>query len=79
MPFSVPATLKSMSPRKSSMPWMSVRIRTSSPSLIRPMAAPLTGALRGTPASISAMVLPHTEPIEVEPLELRHSDTTRST
>jgi hypothetical protein len=43
------------------------------------MAAPLTGAFRGTPASIRARVLPHTEPIEVEPLELRHSDTTRST
>ena len=27
MPFSVPATLKSISPKQSSMPWMSVRTR----------------------------------------------------
>ena len=79
MPFSLPATLKSMSPRKSSMPWMSVRMRMSSPSLIRPMAAPLTGALRGTPASISDRVLPQTDPIDVEPLELSTSLTTRTT
>ena len=43
------------------------------------MAAPLTGATRGTPASIKARVLPHTEPMEVEPFELRHSETTRNT
>ena len=79
MPESVPATLKSISPRKSSIPWISVKIRTSSPSLIKPMAAPLTGFFRGTPASISARVEPHTEPMEVEPLEERTSDTTRST
>ncbi len=79
MPLSVPATLKSMSPRKSSMPWMSVRMRTSSPSLIRPMAAPLTGLVIGTPASISERVEPQTEPMEVEPLEDSTSDTTRIT
>ncbi len=44
----VPVTLKSMSPRKSSRPWMSDRTTTSSPSsLIRPMAMPETGALDG--------------------------------
>jgi hypothetical protein len=32
----------------------------------------------GTPASISASVLPQTEAIEVEPLEDKASDTRRS-
>ncbi len=44
MPLAVPATLKSMSPRKSSRPWMSVRTATSSPSLMSPIAIPETGA-----------------------------------
>ena len=43
------------------------------------MAAPLTGALRGTPASISDSVLPQTDPIDVEPLELSTSLTTLTT
>ena len=38
---------------------------------------PATGALMGTPASISARVEPQMEPWEVEPLELNTSDTTR--
>ncbi len=38
---------------------------------------PATGALIGTPASISASVLPHTLPIEVEPLDDSASLTTR--
>ena len=33
----------------------------------------------GTPASIRAMVLPQTEAMEVEPLELSTSDTTLMT
>ncbi len=41
------------------------------------MATPATGALIGTPASISDRVLPHTEPIDVEPFELSTSETTR--
>ena len=56
-----------------------MRIRTSSPSLIKPIAAPLTGLAMGTPASIKARVEPQTEPIEVEPLEERTSETTRNT
>ena len=76
-PFSVPATLKSMSPRKSSMPWMSVSTVTSSPSLMRPMAQPATGAVMGTPASIRDRVEAQTEPIEVEPLDSMASDTRR--
>ncbi len=39
---------------------------------------PATGALIGTPASISASVLPQTDAIEVEPLEEIASDTSRS-
>ena len=38
---------------------------------------PATWALMGTPASISDRVEPHTEPMEVEPLELRTSLTRR--
>ena len=77
MPFSVPHTLKSMSPRKSSMPWMSERMTTSSPSLMRPMAMPETGALMGTPASMRASVEPQVEAMDEEPLDSRTSLTTR--
>ena len=77
IPFSVPATLKSISPRKSSKPWISVRIATLSElvSLMSPIAIPATGALMGTPASIRARVEPQTLPCEVEPLELSTSLT----
>ena len=77
MPFSVPATLKSMSPRWSSVPRMSVRIATFSPSLIRPIATPAHGACIGTPASISASEPPHTDAIDDEPFDSRISETTR--
>ena len=43
------------------------------------MAVPLTGAFKGTPASNNESVLPHTDPIEVEPLELKTSLTTLNT
>ena len=81
MPRSVPATLKSMSPSASCIPGMSLRMaaRSLPSSLIRPMGMPATGALRGTPASSSAMVEPHTLAIEVEPLLLRISVTMRVT
>jgi hypothetical protein len=46
---------------------------------IRPIAAPATGALIGTPASIRARVEPQVEAIEVEPLEVTHSLTSRMT
>ena len=39
---------------------------------------PATGALIGTPASISASEPEHTEAIEVEPLEASTSATRRS-
>ena len=39
---------------------------------------PATGALIGTPASISARVLPQTDAIEVEPLDDSTSETRRS-
>ena len=42
------------------------------------MAIPATGALRGTPAAIIDSVDPHTEAIEVEPLDDRTSETRRS-
>ena len=56
---------------------MSERMTTSSPSLIRPMAMPETGALMGTPASMSARVEPQVEAIEEEPLDSMISETTR--
>ena len=38
---------------------------------------PATGALVGTPASISASEPPHTDAIDDEPFDSRMSDTTR--
>ena len=57
---------------------MSERTTKSSPSLTRPIAIPATDALIGTPASISASDVPHTEAIELEPLDSVISDTTRT-
>ncbi len=56
---------------------MSVRMAKRLPSLIKPIAMPATGALIGTPASISESVEPHTDAIEVEPLDDMTSLTTR--
>ena len=39
------------------------------------MATPATGALMGTPASISDRVDPHTEAIELDPLDAITSET----
>ena len=76
-PCSVPATLKSMSPRWSSSPRMSVSTAKPRSSLIRPMAMPATGRASGTPASISASELPHTVAMEELPLLSVISLTTR--
>ena len=73
----VPATLKSMSPSASSAPRMSVRVTNCPSSAIMPIAIPATGALMGTPASISDSVDPHTLAIDVEPFEASTSDTRR--
>ena len=43
------------------------------------MATPATGATMGTPASINARLVPHTEAIELEPFDSRISETTRIT
>ena len=75
---SVPATLKSMSPRASSAPRMSVRVTKFPSSAIMPIAIPATGALIGTPASISDRVEPQTLAIDVEPFDDITSDTSRS-
>ena len=48
-----------------------------SPSFTRPIAMPATGALTGTPASISASEEPQTEAIDEEPFDSVISDTTR--
>ena len=77
----VPATLKSMSPKASSAPRMSVSVTysvwPSTSSEIRPIAMPATGAFSGTPAFSSDIVDAQTEPIDVEPLEPSASDTCR--
>ena len=39
---------------------------------------PATGALTGTPASIRARLVPHTEAIDEEPLDSVISETTRT-
>ncbi len=77
MPFLVPPTLKSISPKKSSSPWISTMVIQRSPSVMRPQEMPATGSLIGTPASISARVEPQIEPCEVEPLEESTSETRR--
>ncbi len=50
---------------------------TSTSSDTRPIAIPATGAFSGTPALSSDSVDAHTEPIDVEPLELSASETWR--
>ena len=77
MPVVVPATLKSMSPRWSSEPRMSVRMATFLPSLIRPIATPAQAAFIGTPASISDSEPPQTVAIDEEPFDSRTSETMR--
>ena len=79
IPSEVPATLKSMSPRWSSIPAMSVSTTWSSPSLIRPIATPATGLDTGTPAAISAIDEAQTEPIDEDPFDSSVSETTRTT
>ena len=80
IPSRVPVTLKSMSPNASSLPRMSVRTaKRPSGSLMRPIAAPATGALIGTPASMSASVEPHVDAIDVDPFDVTDSDTSRMT
>src|SRR5262245_13723757 len=69
-----------MSPTESSLPRMSVSTTNRpSGSLMRPIAAPATGAEIGTPASMSASVEPQVDAIDVEPLDDMHSDTSRMT
>ncbi len=45
----------------------------------RPIAIPATEALIGTPASISASEVPHTDAIEDEPFDSVISETIRTT
>ena len=45
--------------------------------MTRPIAIPPTGALIGTPASISESVDPQTEPIDDEPFDSSVSETIR--
>src|SRR3546814_18392108 len=56
---------------------MSDSTTKSSPSFTRPIEMPATGALIGTPASISDSQLPQTEAIEEETFDSVISETTR--
>ena len=79
IPSFVPPTLKSISPKKSSIPCMSVSIIYLSGlflSVTSPVEIPATGFLIGTPASIKASVLPHMLACDVEPFEDKTSETT---
>lgn len=51
-------------------------VPSSSVSDINPIAIPATGLINLTPAAISDIVDPHTDPIDVDPPEPIHSDTT---
>ncbi len=77
MPFCVPAILKSMSPKWSSSPMMSVNKVNLSPSFTSPTEMPATGLVIGTPAAISPKVAPQTLAIELEPFDSRMSEITR--
>ena len=55
-----------------------MRVTKAPSSAIMPIAMPATGALIGTPASINDRVEPQTLAIDVEPLELSTSLTSRS-
>ena len=78
MPSRVPETLKSISPKKSSSPRMSVTCVTlPSVEVKRPTEMPAQVFRIGTPASISARQPPHTEAMLDEPLDSVMSLTSR--
>ena len=77
IPLVVPATLKSISPKWSSSPKISVNTAKRLPSLIKPIAIPATCAFKGTPASINDKQPPQTDAMDEEPLDSVISDTTR--
>ncbi len=78
IPSRVPATLKSMWPRWSSSPRMSLSTTNLSSPCTRPIAIPATGFFMGTPALSRLRVVPQTVAIEEEPLDSRISETTRT-
>ena len=77
IPSVVPVTLKSMSPKKSSRPWISVRSTKSSSvsPVTRPQLIPATIFLIGTPAAMSDIHDAQVEAIDVEPFDSKVSDT----
>ena len=79
IPSVVPVTLKSISPKKSSRPWISVsNTKSSSVSPVtRPQEIPATIFLMGTPAAIRDIQEAQVEAMEVEPLDSKVSDTVR--
>ena len=77
----MPATLKSISPKASSAPKISVSatysVLPSTSSEISPIAIPATAALSGTPAFSNDMVEAQTDPMDVDPFDPRASETWR--
>ena len=56
---------------------MSESTAKRSASLISPIAMPAIGRMSGTPASINASEVPHTDAIDDEPFDSVISETTR--
>ena len=79
IPSVVPVTLKSISPKKSSNPWISVNnTKSSSVSPVtRPQEIPATILLIGTPAAIRDIQDEQVEAMDVEPLDSNVSETVR--
>ena len=79
IPSVVPVTLKSMSPKKSSSPWISVRSTKSSSvsPVTRPHEIPATIFLMGTPAAIRDIQDAQVDAMDVEPLDSKVSETVR--
>ena len=75
IPSFVPATLKSISPRWSSSPWISVSTVNVSPSFISPIAIPATVDFIGTPAAINASDPPQIVACDEDPLDSVISET----
>ena len=79
IPSVVPVTLKSISPKKSSRPWISVSSTKSSSvsPVTRPQEIPATIFLMGTPAAISDIQEAQVDAMDVEPFDSNVSDTVR--
>ena len=74
-PSRVPAILKSISPRWSSKPSISLNTAFLVPSVIKPIAMPATCPFKGAPAHINDIEPPQTEAMDEEPFDSIISET----